>query len=50
MTNDFNNSDSGPSLLQHMFLILFLPKKKSQKRRILLEIFIVVSASDVKLN
>ena len=47
MVNDFNNSDGGPLMFQHMSLILLLPKKCQMGR--LLEIFIVIILGKIVL-
>ena len=49
MADDFNNSDGGASIFQHMSFILFLTKKKGQRGR-LLEIFIVIIFGKIVLH
>ena len=45
VADDFNNSYSGPSMFQHISLILFLPTKCQRER--LFEIFIVIIFSKI---
>ena len=49
MADDFNNFDDGPSMFQHMSLILFFFPKKYQTGRFL-EIFIVIILGKIVLH